>query len=295
LKLAQDICPAVSTNFKDFFSLTTLSWVPKGPSADSLKGSEAPCGNPSQKLGEVRKTLSQNTLVKTTPSQTLLSLNMRNISPLFPGFAPGDFALLYGSHAVQSLATLLCIRAQLPTQLGGLATNVVFIDGANTFRLYQTTRLARLLQLDPKQVLNRIYISRAFTAYQMTELILEKLDEAVKTCSAKLVIISDMAAMFLDKDVEEEEAKRIFSQVTSRLLNFARESQTIAVATYPPHQESPRNSYLQAVTSGRANVALSLRQTKYKREISLEKHPTFKPGVAELPSETLPITAFLEA
>jgi hypothetical protein len=243
----------------------------------------------------VRKTLSQNALVKATPSQTLLSLNMRNISQLFPGFAPGDFALLYGSQAVQSLATLLCIRAQLPPQLGGLATNVVFIDGANTFRLYQTTRLARLLQLDPKQVLNRIYISRAFTAYQMTEIILQKLDEAVKTCNAKLVIVSDIAAMFLDKDVEEEEAKRIYSQVTMRLSNFARESQTIAIAMYPPHQPSPRNNYLQAVTSGRANVALSLRQTKYKREIVLEKHPTFKPGVAELPSEILPITAFLEA
>jgi hypothetical protein len=225
----------------------------------------------------------------------MLSLNMRNISQMFPGFAPGDFAMLNGSHAVQSLATLLCIRAQLPTQLGGLATNVVFIDGANTFRLYQTTRLARLLQLDPKQVLNRIYISRAFTAYQMTELILQKLDEAVKTCNAKLVIVSDIAAMFLDKDVEEEEAKRIYSQVTTRLSNFARESQTIAIATYPPHQESPRNFFLQAVTSGRANVALSLRQTKYKREIVLEKHPTFKIGVAELPSEILPITAFLEA
>ena len=124
--------------------------------------------------------MSQNTLVKTVPSQTLLSLNMRNVSQLFPGFAPGDFAMLQGSHAVQSLATLLCIRAQLPTQLGGLASNVIFIDGANTFRLYQTTRLARLLRLDPKQVLDRIYLSRALTAYQMTELILQRLVEAVK-------------------------------------------------------------------------------------------------------------------
>ena len=239
--------------------------------------------------------MSQNTIVKTTPSQTLLSLNMRNINQMFPGFIQGDFAMLYGSHAVQSLATLLCIKAQLPTQLGGLATNVVFIDGANTFRLYQTTRLARLLRLDPKQVLDRIYISRAFTAYQMTELILQKLNEAVKTCNAKLVIISDIAAMFLDKDVEEEEAKRIYSQVTTRLSTFARESQTIVTATYPPHQPSPRNNYLQALTSGRANVVLSLRQTKHKREIILEKHPTFTPGATELPSETLPITAFMEA
>jgi hypothetical protein len=239
--------------------------------------------------------LSQNTIVKTTSSKTLLSLNMRNINQLFPGFAESELTLLYGSHAVTSLASLLCIRAQLPPQLGGLGSNVVFIDGANTFRLYHITRLARLHQLDPKQALDRIYISRAFTAYQMTSLIMQKLEETIKTCSSKLVIISDLAAMFLDKDVEDEEAKRIYSQVTTRLSNFAREQQVIVVVTYPPHINSPRNIYLEALTSGRANVVIALRQTKYEREIVLEKHPTFTLGSAELPTEILPLTAFMEA
>ena len=209
---------------------------------------------------------------------------MRNINQLFPGFASGDFAFLHGSHAVSSLASLLCIRAQLPPQLGGLGSNVVFIDGANTFRLYQITRLARLHQLDPKQVLDRIYISRAFTAYQMAALILQK-----------LVIISDIAAMFLDKDVQEEEAKRIYSQVTTRLSSFTRKQHAIIIATYPPHEDSQRNIYLQALTSGRANVAIALKQTKYEREVILEKHPTFTLGSAELPTEILPLTAFMEA
>ena len=84
-------------------------------------------------------------------------------------------------------------------------------------------------------MLDHIYISRAFTAYQMTSLILQKLEDAIKTCNAKLVIISDIAAMFLDKDVEEEEARRIYSQITTRLSNFAREHQIIVITTYPPH------------------------------------------------------------
>jgi hypothetical protein len=243
----------------------------------------------------VRKRLSQNTIVKAIPSQPLLSLNMRNINQLFPGFMAGDFALLYGSHAVSSLASLLCIRAQLPPQLGGLGSNVIFIDGGNTFRLYQITRLARLHQLDPKQALDRIYISRAFTAYQMTALILQKLEDAVKACNAKLVIISDIAAMFLDKDVPEEEAKSIYSQVITRLSNFAREQHAITVATYPPHEDSRRNMYLQALTAARTNVIIGLKQTKYEREVTLEKHPTLILGSAELPTEILPLTAFMEA
>jgi hypothetical protein len=243
--------------------------------------------------------MSSNIMLKTTFSkpepQPMLSLNMRNINQLFPGFTLGDFALLRGPPAVTTLATLLCVRAQLPPQLGGLGSNVVFIDGANTFRLYQITRLARLHQLDPKQVLDHIRISRAFTAYQMVSLILQKLEDAVTKCSAKLVIVSDIAAMFLDKDVQEEEAKRIYSQITTRLSKFAKEHQAIIVTTYPPHEDSKRNLHLHALTSARANVVIGLRQTRYEREFILEKHPTLTLGSAELPAEILPLTAFMEA
>jgi hypothetical protein len=49
------------------------------------------------------------------------------------------------------------------------------------------------------------------------------------------------------------------------------------------------------LTAGRANVILKLRQTKYEREVILEKHPILTLGSAELPTEILPLTAFMEA
>jgi predicted ATP-dependent serine protease len=237
----------------------------------------------------------QNMLVERVSSQPLLSLNMRNVNELFPGFAVGDFAVLHGSPSVASLASLLCVRAQLPVQLGGLGSNVVFVDGGNTFQLYQVARLARLHRLDPKQTLERIYMSRAFTAYQMTALVLERLKETVERYDAKLAVISDIAGFFLDKDVAETEARRVYSQVTAYLSNFAKENQVILVATYPPHQESRRNTFLQDVTCGRADTVVALRQTRYEREFILEKHPRYVLGVAELPSELLTLENFLEA
>jgi hypothetical protein len=224
----------------------------------------------------------------------MLSLNMRNVNQLFPGFAVGDFAVLHGSPSVTSLTSLLCVRAQLPTQLGGLGSNVVFVDGGNTFRLYQVTRIAQLHRLNPKEALERVYISRAFTAYQMTALIMEKLAETVKRYDAKLAVVSDIAGFFLDKDVQDEEARRVFSQVTAYLSKFAKENQVILIATYPPHQETRRNGFLHALTCGRANVVISLRQTKYDREFGLEKHPHYVLGSAEFPSENLTLTEFME-
>ena len=275
------------------FTFTVLSPALGSRFWDSLKAVEAALFNPLRKLGDV--SMYQNIVVERVSSQPLLSLNMRNVNELFPGFAMGEFAVLHGSSSVEALSSLLCVRAQLPVQLGGLGGNVVFLDGGNTFQLYHIARLARLHKLDPKQTLERIYISRAFTAYQMTALILEKLKETIKRYDAKLVVISDIAGFFLDKDIAETEARRVYSQVVAYLSNFAKENQIALVATYPPHRESKRNSFLHAVTCGRADTVISLRRSRYEREFILEKHQRYILGVAALPFETLTLENFLEA
>jgi hypothetical protein len=218
---------------------------------------------------------------------------MLGVDELFPGFAPGDFAVLYGSPSVISLTSLLCIRAQLPAQLGGLRSNVVFIDGGNTFRLYKIARLAQLHHLNPRQALERIFISRAFTAYQLTSLIFDKLEETVQKYNAKLVVISDIAGFFLDDDVPNEEAQRIYSQIISYLSSFAKKHHIIIVATYLPYSDNKRSSSLQEVTCSKANIVLSFSKTTYNREVNLEKHPYFVLGTAELPSENLTLTDFM--
>ncbi len=238
--------------------------------------------------------LSQNVIVKTALPQPVFPLNIRGVKGVFPGFALGDFAVL-GGASVSSLASLLCVKAQLPHQLGGLQSSVIFIDGGNTLRLYQIAQLAQIHHIDPKKVLDNIYISRAFTAYQTASLIKQQLKQTIKKYKAKLVIISDIAGFFLDKDIPEDETQRIFGQITTYLSNFARETQTIIIATYPQHAQTPRNNLLHTQTIKKANVVLSLRKTNYARQFILEKHPTLSLGVAELPLEDLTLEGFVEA
>ena len=243
--------------------------------------------------GQMISMYAQETITRSSNQKFLLQLGMWNIDELFPGFSLGDFAVIHGSPSVSTLISLLCVRAQLPPQLGGLGTNVVFVDGANTFKLYQVTRIAQLHQLNPKKVLDNICISRAFTAYQLTSLVLQKIENAVKEYNAKLIVISDIASTFLDKDIAEEEAKRIYSQVISRLVNIARENNVLIITTYPPHSKSPRDTQLQSITCEKANVVIRLNQSVYEKEFVLEKHPNFMLGTAELPSDTVPLTAFM--
>ncbi|MGB9134658.1 MAG: hypothetical protein WCC63_03610 [Candidatus Bathyarchaeia archaeon] len=239
--------------------------------------------------------MSSRTLVESVPSQQRLSFNIENVDTLFPGFVSGDFAVLHGSSAVLHLSMLLCVRAQLPYQLGGLETNVLFIDGGNNFRLYEVSRIAQLHELDPRGVLERIFISRAFTAYQMTSLVLDELTGAVERYSSKLVILSDIAGLYLDKDVPKKEAKDVFNQLTAYLSRFAEENRVIIVATYPPHYPSDRNLFFKMMSCGRANVAISVRPNRHGQQLCLEKHQSSALGRIAISSESLPLTKFMEA
>jgi predicted ATP-dependent serine protease len=240
---------------------------------------------------EIKKML-QNVMTKPQASQQKLSFNTPEIDELFPGFTVGEFALIHGSASVTTITSLLCIRAQLPAQLGGLGSNIVYIDCTNTFTQNSISHLAKINHLNPTIARNRIFNFAAFTAYQLTSLIMDKLEEKVKGYNAKLVIISDIASLFLDSAIPRDEAQNIYVQIIDYLISFAKKNQIIIVATYPHHENSIRNSTLKKMTQNKANTVLSYYKTPYTAELNLEKHPTYILGTAEPPSENITLTSF---
>jgi len=237
--------------------------------------------------------MAQTMILRTAPRQTsLFSLNMNQIDDLFPGFSAGDFAVVYGSSSIEYLTAMLCVRAQLPHEVGGLNSDVLFIDSGNTFNKDQINRITQRQHLDKKQVLARIHISRACTAYQMTTLIMEHLKNIITEFNTKFIIISDITGLFLSQDIPEEEACRVFSQLTAYLQKFARENQLIILATCLKHPNSNRNMSLKNVTCSKANIILALRQTLYDSSFELEKHPYFMLGTAEFPSNNATLSDF---
>ena len=232
----------------------------------------------------------QNTILKTAEQGKLLSFNTQNLSQLFPGFTIGDFTVLYGSKSVLSLSSLLCVRAQLPPQLGGLGSSVVFVDGGNSFKLYQIARLARLHNLNPDKILKKIHIARAFTAYQMTSLILEKLKETVSRCDAKLVIISDILTKSSDNQVDREEMCVIYKQIIGYLKRFAKENNVLVIVTENSETE---DRFLRDMIVKKADTVIRINQSKYEKEFVLEKHPSYVLGTANYDSEVTTLNSFM--
>ncbi len=101
----------------------------------------------------------------------------------------------YGSGKSQ-LAHVLAVRSQLPVDKGGADGTAVFIDTEGTFRPERIIQISEGLKLDPKEVLSKIKVARAFNSdHQM--LLAEKIDDLIKqNVDVKLVIVDSLTSHF---------------------------------------------------------------------------------------------------
>jgi len=207
-----------------------------------------------------------------------LTFGIEIVDKLFGQLKMGELAVFHGSQMCHVLSELLCVRSQLPNIEGGLGSSAVFIDGCNRFDPYLISENARLLGLDPEETLKNIWVSRAFTSYQLTALIAEKLPEILNRMKPKLVVVSDVAALYCDSDIGLFEAKRTFNRVVCFLWNLARERNLLLVVT-SFSSANWRKRLLEQYLLGRSDVAAKVEERNPHVKLTLEKHPS-KPAVS---------------
>lgn len=207
-----------------------------------------------------------------------LTFGIEIVDRLFGELRWGDFVVFYGSQTCHFFSELLCVRSQLPTVEGGLGSSAVFIDGGNRFDPYMISENARLLGLEPEETLKNIWVSRAFTSYQLTSLITEKLPEVLKWVKPKILVISDIAALYCDSDIGLFEAKRTFNRVVCFLWNMAKERNLLLVVT-SFSSTNRRKRLLEQYLLGRSDIAAKVEEGNPHVKLTLEKHPS-KPAVS---------------
>ncbi|MGC8913575.1 MAG: DNA repair and recombination protein RadA [Thermoplasmata archaeon] len=100
----------------------------------------------------------------------------------------------FGSGKTQ-LAHQCAVNVQLPEDAGGLGGEAIIIDTENTFRPERIIQMASALEMDPKEVLKKIYVARAYNSnHQM--LLMEKVSEIAKEHNVRLLIVDSLTAHF---------------------------------------------------------------------------------------------------
>ncbi|MCS7120773.1 MAG: hypothetical protein RMJ07_01505 [Nitrososphaerota archaeon] len=208
----------------------------------------------------------------------MLGFTVSVVDRLIGGLRWGDFILLYNSRICHVISEVLFLHYWLR---GGLGSSAVFVDGGNVFDPYIISESARMLGLDPEAVLRNIWVSRAFTSYQMTNLLVEGLPRVIDQKGSRLVMVSDVTSLYCDPELERFEAKKTFNTVTCYLWNLAKEKRIIVVAT-SPSEGAKRKRCLEYYLLGRADVAVRVDEGNCRLRLVLEKHPSKPPASVDL-------------
>jgi hypothetical protein len=130
-------------------------------------------------------------------------------------------ALFWGAHtptqALLAILTTLAVRGQL----------LRVFDGGNRFDGYFVARLTRRMSTHPKRILERIHLSRAFTCFQMAELI----ENA--PASPQPLFVLDLLTTFYDESVPLRDSERLLANTITHLKRLASVGPVIVGAREP--------------------------------------------------------------
>jgi hypothetical protein len=138
---------------------------------------------------------------------------------------------LYGVHGDSTVFRLSLVAAG-HALLQGVPVTVV--DGSNRFDLYGLAEFARRTaggRCAPDELLRNIFISRAFTCYQMEAVITDRLPAFVRTKQSPMVLIFGLLDTFYDEQAPMWDVQSGVQRMVQALQCLKREGVSILVAS----------------------------------------------------------------
>jgi hypothetical protein len=205
---------------------------------------------------------------QTAASLRGFSFNFAPLDALVAHYIDPNWSVAFTGRCANAVAEFLCFRAQLPKEAGGSDSSVVLIDGGNRSDLYLFSSYAKLYGVSPKKALRRVVTSRAFTMYQMADLVVNELAGVVDEYGAKVVVLSDALGLLNgESGLREDEARRLAGAVWRGLEEVKREKKVLAFITLVTKTPYDR------VMTDHADVLVGLEQSGASIEGTLLKHP----------------------
>ncbi len=149
----------------------------------------------------------------------------RELSHDIGAVVPGKTVLLYGSSLVYY--TSLIVMKETLRRLPSIAV----VDGANRFDAYRLARMAQIDGRDPLDILNRVYLSRVFTAFQMDGLLTRGVEPFLDEAKTKVLIVLGLLHTFYDEQISVREAEKSLAGINAKFSGMKKNGISILLAS----------------------------------------------------------------
>jgi DNA-directed RNA polymerase subunit RPC12/RpoP len=205
---------------------------------------------------------------QTAASLRGFSFNFAPLDALVAHYIDPTWSVAFTGRCANAVAEFLCFRAQLPKEAGGSDSSVVLVDGGNRSDLYLFSSYAKLYGVAPRKALRRVVTSRAFTMYQMANLVVNELARVVDEYGAKVVVLSDaLGTLNEESGLREDEARRLAGAVRRGLGEVRKEKKVLTFMTLVTKTPYDR------MMTDHADIVVDLEESGQLIEGTLLKHP----------------------
>jgi hypothetical protein len=185
----------------------------------------------------------------------VLKADMAAVDDFVCGFRSSQVTLFDSdSDYASELLHLLCVRA-----VAGFDEEVVWIDGGNAVEPYTLGAICRRLGLDRRDILSRVNVARAFTAYQFVSLVEERLEEEVARSTPAAVIVTSATDLFMDKDMKWMESYQLLRRCADVVARVTEEHETITLVTAHTPGRGGSDPRMTALLSERSDEVVQIR------------------------------------
>ncbi len=187
---------------------------------------------------------------------------------------PGKLFCLHGDRSVFRLSLYAASNALL----AGMP--ITLVDGTNRFDLYYIAEFARRAttqqfakkSITPQQLLENIFISRAFTCYQMEATITERLPAFLKKKHSSMVIIFGLLDTYYDDQAPLFEVKASVQRVINALHKLREQNISVLLASQDMKLESKERNALFPKLTLEMDAVFSVPEGGYGQHVLREQH-----------------------
>jgi hypothetical protein len=198
-----------------------------------------------------------------------LNSHRHTIEPQFlPGFdaalshvqrRPAAIHLLYGHSLVYTVSLLIGSALKHP---------LAVVDGAMKFNSYTLSKIAAVLGLSPKPLLQRTHLTRSFTAFQMEAAVTAKLPRFLDRTPCPLVILLGLLDTYYDEQVKPQECVQSLQRIVRTLRELTAANVQVLIADTEAGNVPPGKEELFHLIHHSADVVLRLEQNGFEHPAS---------------------------
>jgi len=190
------------------------------------------------------------------------------------GLEMGLLHLFYGARGLNDDLLRFAVHAQLPEDKGGANSPTIVIDSANIIRIEKIRDHAFELRLEPEDVMDKIYISRAFNSSQTYDLVMNQLESFFDRVHARLLIVAGLPDLYLSEGITGEGLQHL-THMATKLMTFTLQRGIATVISAPSSPRSPSRPAGGKALASCAQVHVFVEESKMYFKYTLSKHPQY--------------------